>query len=163
MSTTPKSPSTAKAASSPCATASPSTSSDSSSSSNNGTTIFVSSSNRSRGETGYFIATTTDIHFEAPDDIEIPLDHGEQAQIKFGASSQGIGGDTENDSGMMSLPPQLNGVPPHWLSYFAVEDVDIGLREGLARTIAYFRGVSAQSRSSRQLDTRRPDTTTTAV
>lgn len=51
-----------------------------------------------QAETGYFIATKTDIHFEAPDAIEIPLDNGEQARIEFRASSEGIGGGAERVS-----------------------------------------------------------------
>ena len=30
----------------------------------------------------------------------------------------------EQVGGMMALPPQMKGVPPHWLTYFAVTDCD---------------------------------------
>jgi hypothetical protein len=49
-------------------------------------------------ESGFFISTKTEVHFEAPDDIEIPLDEGEQARIRFRAASEGIGGGTDKVS-----------------------------------------------------------------
>lgn len=47
-------------------------------------------------ETGLAIFSKVDIHFEAPDDIEIPLDGGEAARIRFNAPSEGIGRGTEH-------------------------------------------------------------------
>jgi ApeA N-terminal domain 1 len=48
--------------------------------------------------TGYFISTTVDVRFEAPDAIEIPLDNGEHARIEFRAPSEGVGPGSERVS-----------------------------------------------------------------
>jgi predicted enzyme related to lactoylglutathione lyase len=37
-------------------------------------------------------------------------------------------GGTGNVGGMMPLGPQMKGVPPHWLTYFEVKDVDASAR-----------------------------------
>jgi hypothetical protein len=46
-------------------------------------------------EAGFAIFSTVHIHFEAPDDIEIPLDNGESVRIRFNAPNEGIGPGTE--------------------------------------------------------------------
>lgn len=47
-------------------------------------------------EAGFAIFSNVDIHFEAPDDIEIPLKNGESVRIRFNAPSEGIGPGTEH-------------------------------------------------------------------
>ncbi len=31
-------------------------------------------------------------------------------------------------AGMMAMPPQMEGVPPHWGTYFAADDADMAAR-----------------------------------
>jgi hypothetical protein len=42
-------------------------------------------------DTGHFVPTAFDIHFEPPASIPIPLDHGQKATIDFGYRQAGIG------------------------------------------------------------------------
>jgi hypothetical protein len=38
-------------------------------------------------------------------------------------------GEEKNAGGMMAFPPSMKGVPPHWLAYFAVNDVDASTKK----------------------------------
>jgi hypothetical protein len=47
-------------------------------------------------EKDYYVFSNTEIRFEAPDDIEIPLARGERAFIRFNAPSEGVGQGTDH-------------------------------------------------------------------